>query len=246
MKVLRQCAAEAIATFALVFMGCGAIVVNSVHSGAVGHLGIAVSFGLVVMAMIYSVGNVSGAHLNPAVTIGFLVAKRIRPIHAAGYVVSQFAGACAGAGLLGVLLPGNGSLGATSPAGAAWESLVWEVVLSFFLMFVVLNVSTGHFEKGIMAGVAVGGTVCLAAMVGGPISGASMNPARSAGPALISGNIKHLWIYLVGPVAGAFLAPVTCQLIQGHECCERDVDPKPAREFQAPASDGTPAERCDD
>jgi aquaporin Z len=171
------------------------------------------------MAMIYSVGNISGAHLNPAVTIGFFVTGRLSFRLVPPYILSQFTGALLAALALRILFAEHGNLGATLPAGPLWQSFFLEVILSFFLMFVILNVSTGHMEKGIMAGVAVGGTVALAALMGGPVSGASMNPARSLGPALLSGQLQHLWIYLVAPVSGAVLAAPTCFCIQGTECC---------------------------
>ena len=211
--------AEGIGTFALVFTGCGAIIVNDVDSGALGHLGICLVFGLVVMAMIYSVGNISGAHLNPAVTLGFFFARRLtwQPIPL--YILSQCIGALAAATALRLLFPEHDTLGATLPTVDPARAFIMEVILSFLLMFVILNVSTGHMEKGIMAGVAVGGTIALEALVGGPLSGASMNPARSLAPALLSGHLEMLWIYLTAPVLGTFLARSTCRWIQGGECC---------------------------
>jgi MIP family channel proteins len=210
--------AEALGTFAMVFAGCGAIVVNDA-TGALGHAGVSLVFGLIVMAMIYAVGNISGAHLNPAVSVGFFAARRLRATEAAGYVSSQCAGAVLAALLLRITFAGDGTLGATAPTGGIAAAVTVEVVLTFLLMFVILNVSTGHFEKGVMAGVAVGGTVALGALMGGPVSGASMNPARSLGPALLSGQLAHLWIYLAAPVVGALLAVPTCRLIQGPGCC---------------------------
>lgn len=211
--------AEFIGTFALVFAGCGAIVVDQGYGGLLGHVGVSMVFGLVVMAMIYSLGNISGAHINPAVTLGFVFAGRLERQVAAPYILSQCAGALAAAALLRFLFPDNPTLGATLPAGAITQSFVLELVLSFLLMLVILNVSTGHQEKGIMAGVAVGGTVALGALLGGPVSGASMNPARSLGPALVAGEFDALWIYLVAPVLGMLLAFPSCRWIQGGECC---------------------------
>lgn len=211
--------AEAFGTFALVFAGCGAIVVDQTYGGVLGHTGISLVFGLVVMAMIYAVGNISGAHINPAVTLGFLFAGRLQAREVLPYISCQLAGAVVAALLLRLLFPEHGTLGATLPSGSMLQALVMEIVLSFLLMFVILNVSTGHMEKGIMAGVAVGGTVAFEAMIGGPVSGASMNPARSLGPALISGQLQGWWIYIVGPVVGMFLAYPTCRWVQGSDCC---------------------------
>ena len=211
--------AEAIGTFALVFTGCGAVIVNDLYGMALGHTGISMVFGLIVMAMIYSIGNISGAHINPAVTLGFFFAGRIKKEEILPYITSQFFGATLAAGLLKLLFSRHETLGATLPAGGIVNAFVFEIVLSFFLMFVILNVSTGHMEKGIMAGVAIGGTVALEALMGGPVSGASMNPARSLGPALVSGNLSTLWIYLTAPVIGTWLAHPTCRMIQGNECC---------------------------
>ncbi len=211
--------AEAIGTFALVFAGCGAIIVNDLFGAALGHVGISTVFGLVVMAVIYSIGNISGAHINPAVTFGFYFAGRIKKEVILPYIASQFIGALAAAGVLKLLFISHESLGATLPEGGILTSFVLEVILSFFLMFVILNVSTGHMEKGIMAGVAIGGTVALEALMGGPVSGASMNPARSLGPALFSGNLSTVWIYVIAPVIGTWLAHPTCRIVQGGECC---------------------------
>ncbi len=216
--------AEALGTFFLVLIGCGSIVVNNAADGVIGHAGISAVFGMVVMAMIYSVGNISGAHLNPAVTIGFLFAKRIGIKQAVFYIIFQIIGAVAASLLLKFLFPQSQGLGETIPAINVIRALTIEVVLTFLLMFVILNVSTGHMEKGIMAGVAIGATVCIAAIVGGPLTGASMNPARSLGPGLISGNLAHIWIYIAGPIIGAVLASPLCRILQGPECCYVDCD----------------------
>jgi aquaporin Z len=207
--------AEASGTFALVFAGCGAIVVNDLFGNLLGHVGVSMVFGLVVMAMIYSIGNISGAHINPAVTLGFFWAGRISLKQVAFYMLSQFGGALLAAFILKYMFSGHDTLGITAPAGSVLQSFSLEVILSFILMFVILNVSTGHMEKGIMAGVAVGGVIALEALMGGPVSGASMNPARSFGPALVSGQMADLWIYLVAPFVGTFLAFPVCRLIQG-------------------------------
>ena len=174
--------AEGIGTFALVFAGCGAIIANDTSKGALGHVDVSLVFGLVVMTMIYSVGNISGAHLNPAVTLGFLFAKRLDSRLVAPYISSQLSGAIFAALVLRFLFPEHDSLGATVPSIDPIRALTIEVILSFLLMFVILNISTGHMEKGIMAGVAVGGTIALEALLAGPLTGASMNPARSLAP----------------------------------------------------------------
>ena len=198
--------AEFTGTFALVFCGTGAMVINEVTGGAVTHVGIAITFGLIVLAMIYAFGEISGAHLNPAVTIGFWAAGRLRPQVVLPYIAAQTAGALTGSGLLKLLFPTSKNLGATLPAGPDWQSFGLEVVLTFFMMLVILQVSAGAKEKGITAGIAVGAVVLLEAMFAGPISGASMNPVRSLAPALLSGHLHALWVYLTAPLAGALLA----------------------------------------
>lgn len=202
----RKLVAEAIGTFALVFAGTGAIVVNDVSGGAVTHVGIALTFGLIVMAMIYSIGDISGAHINPAVTLAFAVGKRFEFRSVLPYIACQLAGAIAASVLLRLMFPENCLLGATLPAGPWLQSFIFEVVLTFLLMWVILNVSTGAKEDGIMAGAAVGATVALEAMFAGPICGASMNPARSIAPAVVSGEMTHLWVYIVATTLGALLA----------------------------------------
>jgi aquaporin Z len=216
---MKKFAAEAIGTFALVFAGTGAIVINQVSSGAITHVGIALTFGLVVLAMIYTVGEVSGAHLNPAVTLGFCAAGRMPWADALPYIASQCAGAFAASGLLRFLFPQATTLGATLPAGTAMQSFVLEVVLTAILMFVILSISTGAKEKGITAGIVVGGVIALEALFAGPISGASMNPARSLAPAALSGQLNHLWVYLIAPVVGALLAVPACRCVQSEGCC---------------------------
>jgi len=216
---MKKYTAEAIGTFALVFAGTGAIVVNDVSDAAITHVGIALTFGLIVMAMIYSIGDVSGAHINPAVTISFWVARRFNGKQVVPYIVSQLLGACAASALLRAMFLDHATLGATLPAGPWLQSFIFEVVLTFMLMFVILNVSTGAKEKGIMAGAAIGSVVALEAMFAGPICGASMNPARSLAPAVVSGELAHLWIYLVAPVIGALLAVPACCCVQHEGCC---------------------------
>lgn len=198
---MTKCFAEAIGTFCLVFAGTGAIIVNDEFGGTVTHLGIALTFGLVVMAMIYAVGETSGAHLNPAVTVGFWLSRRF-PAKAVGpYIGSQIIGAIAASLLLSFMFS-HETLGATKPAGPVSQSFLLEAVMTAMLMFVILGVATGAKEKGVLAGVAIGGVIAFEALFGGPVSGASMNPARSLAPAIVSGRFEHLWIYLVAPLLG--------------------------------------------
>jgi len=219
MSFTKKCAAEAFGTFALVFAGTGAVVINEVSGGAVTQVGIALTFGLVVMAMIYAIGDVSGAHLNPAVTLGFFAARRLPMGSVLPFIASQSIGAVLASLLLRFLFPRNPTLGATFPVGSSIQSFVLEVVLTCFLMFVILCVSTGAKERGITAGIAVGGVIAFEALFAGPISGASMNPARSFAPALVSQHFSGLWIYLIAPVAGALLAVVGCRCVREEGCC---------------------------
>ena len=206
---MRKYTAELIGTFALVFCGTGAIIINQQTNGAVGHIGIAITFGLIITTMIYSFGEVSGAHFNPAVTLGFSLAGRFNAKEIVPYLISQVLGAFLATILLKFLFPENIELGTTSPAGSNIQSFVLEFILTFFLMLVILNVTQGSKETGIMAGIAIGGVILLEAMFAGPVSGASMNPARSLAPAVISGNIQSLWIYIFAPIAGALVAAIT-------------------------------------
>jgi aquaporin Z len=180
------------------------------------HVGIAITFGLVVLAMIYAVGEISGAHLNPAVTIGFVVAGRFAWPSMLPYLISQALGAFAASGLLLWLFPSHPTLGATLPAGSPWQSFVLEVILTLVLMVVILRVSTGAKEKGITAGIAVGSVIGLEAMFAGPVCGASMNPFRSLAPALLSMHVEQLWVYLVAPPLGAMLAVIINYFLQDH------------------------------
>jgi aquaporin NIP len=201
--------AELLGTFALVFCGTGAIVIDQQSGGSVTHVGVALTFGLIVMAMIYALGDISGAHLNPAVTIAFVIARRFPGTQVLPYVISQLAGALLASTTLYFLFPTNETLGSTFPAGSEMQSFVLEFLLTFFLMLVIINVATGSKEQGMFAGLAIGSTVLLEAMFAGPICGASMNPARSIAPALISGHTNHLWIYVSAPITGsAFAIPV--------------------------------------
>jgi len=215
----KKLLAESFGTFCLVFAGTGAIVVNDVSGGTVSHVGVALTFGMVVLAMIYSVGEISGAHLNPAVTVGFFAARRFRGAHVAPYVGSQLAGALVASGLLHVLFPTHATLGATLPAGSLAQSFVLELVITAILMFVILSVATGSKERGITAGVVVGSVIALGAMFAGPISGASMNPARSIAPAIVAADVTSLWIYIVALIGGALVAVVGCRCIHEESCC---------------------------
>jgi aquaporin Z len=218
-RAMNKLLSEFIGTFALVFAGTGAIVINHASGGAITHPGIALTFGLIILAMIYTFGDVSGAHFNPAVTIAFAAARRFAWREVPGYVGAQILGALAASVLMRLLFPADSLLGATTPAGPPMQSFVLEVVLTFLLMLVILSVSTGAKEKGITAGIAIGAVIALEAMFAGPISGASMNPARSIGPALVSGHLGHLWVYIAAPFLGALLATPMCALIRGGGCC---------------------------
>ena len=204
--MVRKSFAEIIGTFALVFCGTGAIVIDNQTRGAVTHVGVAITFGLIVMAMIYGLGEISGAHLNPAVSIAFTLAGRLPAKALAPYIASQLAGALLASLTLRLLFPTDPLLGATLPAGSAMQSCVLEAILTFFLMLVIMGVSTGPKEQGLFAGIAIGSVVLLEAMFAGPICGASMNPARSLAPAVVSGHLEDLWVYLMAPVFGAAIA----------------------------------------
>jgi aquaporin NIP len=211
---MKKYVAEIIGTFALVFCGTGAIIINQETSGVITHPGIAFTFGLIVMVMIYSLGPISGAHLNPAVTIAFTVAKRFPAKEVIPYLLSQSVGAFLASTVLHLLFPTNQFLGSTLPAGSEMQSFVLELILTFFLMLVIIQVATGSKEQGMFAGLAIGSTVLLEAMFAGPICGASMNPARSLSPAFVSGHLEHLWIYLVAPVVGAIVAVFVWRLLK--------------------------------
>src|SRR5271169_2917958 len=218
---MKKYGAEWLGTFALVFAGTGAIIINETSGGVITHVGIALTFGLSVLSMIYTVGDVSGAHLNPAVTLGFWAARRLPGREVLPYVASQVAGAILASVLLRFLFPESKLLGATLPAGSEMQSFILETVLTFFLMLTILNVSTAAKEKGITAGIAVGAVIALEAMFAGPVSGASMNPARSLAPALVSGHFEHLWVYLTAPPLGAVAAMFACRCIREKDCCSK-------------------------
>jgi aquaporin NIP len=203
---MKKYIAELIGTFALVFCGTGAIIINQQSNGAVTHLGIATTFGLIVMVMIYALGNISGAHLNPAVTIALSVAKKFEAKQIAPYIASQLIGAMLASFILHCLFPTNEFLGATIPSGSAMQSFVLELILTFMLMLVIMHMALGSKEQNMFAGIAIGATVLLEALFAGPICGASMNPARSIAPAIASGHLEHLWIYIVATTLGAVAA----------------------------------------
>ena len=229
--LVRRALAEALAAFALVFAGCGAIVANDVYGGELGAVGVALSFGLVIMVMVYATGHLSGAHINPAVTLAFTLTRHFPGRDGAAYITGQLAGAAAGAFLLLAVWPDQpAGLGATSPSVGAGSALVYEAALTAFLMFVIMAVATDTRAVGAAAAIAIGGTIALDALVGGPVTGASMNPARSFGPALAAGEWVDFWIYVVGPVVGAALGALAYQLVRG--------------EHPAPAGDRLEAERA--
>ena len=212
----RSLVAEAIGTFALVFAGCGAVMVDT-KTHQLGHVGVAISFGLVIMFGIYAVGHISGAHFNPAVTFAFALTRHFPWPRAVAYWSAQVAGALVAATLLRASLGNIADTGATLPSGSQGQSFLWEFVMSGFLMFVILAVATDTRAVGEAAAIAIGGTIGLDAMFGGPISGASMNPARSLGPALVSGNLHALWLYILAPILGASLGGLAYQFVRGEE-----------------------------
>jgi aquaporin NIP len=219
----RRLSAEAVGTFTLVFAGTSAVVVNGLY-GSVTHVGVALVFGLVVLSLIYALGDVSGAHLNPAVTVGFWLAGRFPARSVLPYVAAQCVGALLASLVVRLLFPTHSTLGATLPADWPGQSFVLEILLTLILMFVILCVSTGAKEKGITAGIAVGAVIGLEALFAGPVSGASMNPARSIAPALISGHLEHLWVYIVAPVAGAVAAIPLCRCVHDRACCAPNLN----------------------
>jgi aquaporin NIP len=210
----RALLAEAIGTFALVFAGAGAVVVDA-RTHELGHVGVAITFGLVIMAMIYAVGHISGAHFNPAVSFAFALTRHFPWPRVVAYWAAQLTGALLAAALIRGSLGADAHTGATLPSGSQGQSFIWELVLTFFLMFVIMAAATDTRAVGEAAAIAIGGTVGLDAMFGGPISGASMNPARSIGPAFVSGDLHALWLYVVAPLAGATLGALAYQFVRG-------------------------------
>ena len=217
--MMKKYISEFIGTFSMVFCGTGAMTINEVTGGEVTHVGIAITWGLIVMAMIYAFGETSGAHFNPAVTIAFAYAKKFSWKEVPIYIIAQILGAFVASLILWFLFSSCEILGATIPTVDVWRAFVLELLLTFFLMVVIINVSTGSKEMGVVAGIAIGGVVLLEAMFAGPITNASMNPARSIAPAIVSGNLQHLWMYITAPILGALLAVVSCQLVKEDNCC---------------------------
>lgn len=214
---MKKYLSECIATFILLFVGTGSVIVNQQCNSALGLVGIATVWGLVIIALIYAFGDISGTHINPAVTLAFAIDKRFEWKEVPAYLGSQLLGALLASGLLHFLFPENKTLGITQPLpGGEMQSFILEVVMTFILMMIILRVSTGAKEKGITAGIVIGATVWLLVLFGGPVSGASLNPTRSIAPAIVSGNFQNLWIYLTSPFAGAILAVGIHRLLQ-HE-----------------------------
>tara|TARA_B100000809_G_scaffold261178_1_gene309559 strand:+ start:2438 stop:3103 length:666 start_codon:yes stop_codon:yes gene_type:complete len=216
---MKKYISEFIGTFSMVFCGTGAMTINEVTGGEVTHVGVAITWGLIVMAMIYAFGETSGAHFNPAVTIAFAYAKKFEWKEVPLYIIAQILGAFIASFILWFLFPASETLGSTIPTVDVWRAFVLELLLTFFLMVVIINVSTGSKEMGVVAGIAIGGVVLLEAMFAGPITNASMNPARSIAPAIVSGNLQHLWMYITAPILGALLAVVSCKLVKEDNCC---------------------------
>ena len=227
--------AEAIGTFALVFAGAGAIMVDEKTDGALGQVGIALTFGLVIMAMIYAVGHISGAHFNPAVSFAFALTRHFPWPRVAAYWAAQILGALTAALVLRASLGDRANVGATLPSGSNAQAFLWETILTFFLMFVIMAVATDTRAVGEAAAIAIGGTVALDALFGGPITGASMNPARSIGPAIAAGELGDLWIYVAAPLLGASLGALAYQVLRG--------EPTRPDELVAEASAGLERER---
>ena len=213
---------ELLGTFAMVFCGCGAMTINEITGGSISHVGVAMTWGLVVMAMIYAFGEISGAHFNPAVTVAFAIAKKFSWRDVPTYIIFQTIGAFLAILLLWFLFPESQSFGYTHPAKdfLPYKAFVLEFLLTFFLMIVIINVSTGSKEIGTMAAIAVGAVILLEAMFAGPMTKASMNPVRSLAPAIVSGNLQHLWLYLTAPFLGAALAVISCKWVKYDNCCE--------------------------
>ena len=220
---MKKYLSELIGTFALVFCGTGAIIINDVTGGQIGNIGIAITFGLIVMAMIYAFGDISGAHLNPAVTIAFYFSGRFSGKEVLPYMLSQLAGALMASLVLKVMFPASLTLGTTIPVGDPWVSFWLEIILAFILMLVIIQVTTSRDANKGFAGLIIGGVILLEAAFAGPVSGASMNPFRSLAPALMSGQTQFIWIYLAAPVLGAIASIFVCVLTREQACCPDSV-----------------------
>lgn len=220
-KNYKNYIAEALGTFILVFCGTASMAVNEITGGAVTHVGIGITWGFVVIAMIYAFGEISGAHFNPAVTIAFAFAKKFSWKQVPIYIISQTIGAIVASLLVLFLFPESTTLGGTQPMLPVHKAFVLELLLTFFLMLVIINVSTGSKETGMMAGIAIGGMVMLEALFAGPMTNASMNPVRSFAPALVSGNLTNLWLYIIAPILGAIIAVSSCKWVKPDNCCEQ-------------------------
>lgn len=218
---MKKYIAESIGTFAMIFCGCGAMTINEITNGSISHVGVASVWGLIVMAMIYAFGDISGAHFNPAVTLGFTFAKKFPLGEVPKYIVAQAIGAILAIAILWFLFPESQFLGETTPAEGfpPYKAAILEFLLTFFLMLVIINVSTGSKEIGTTAAIAVGGVILLEAMFAGPMTKASMNPIRSIAPALFTGNFQYLWLYISAPILGALAAVSSCRLVKDDNCC---------------------------
>lgn len=218
---MKQFISESIGTFALIFCGCGAMTINEITQGSISHVGVAATWGLIVMAMIYAFGEISGAHLNPAVTIAFAFAKKFSWKLVPKYILAQAVGAIFASFMLWFLFPESQFFGETVPADGfpAYKAAILEFILTFFLMLVIINVSTGSKEIGTMAAIAIGGVVLLEALFAGPMTKASMNPIRSIAPAIFTGNFQFLWLYITAPILGAITAVSSCKLVKADKCC---------------------------
>ena len=234
----RKLVAEAVGTFALVFAGTGAVIVNEITLGGVSHVGIGLTFGLVIMVMIYATGHISGAHFNPAVTLAFAVGRHFSWVLVPQYWAAQLLGGIIASLLLRSLFGNVAELGATRPAGSAMQSFVLEAVLTFILMFVITSVATDVRAVGQAAAIAIGGTIGLEALFAGPISGASMNPARSLAPAIVSGIWTDQWLYVAGPALGAIAGVLLYQFVRADVVPEARplTAERPAGSQELPAS----------
>ncbi len=236
--LLRRAAAEGFGAFALVFAGCGAIVTDAVHPGTLGAVGVSLVFGLVIMAMVYATGHLSGAHLNPAVTLAFALTRHFPHREALAYIGAQLLGAVVASALLLAVWPSQpAALGTTLPSVGAGSALVYEAILTALLMFVIMAVATDARAVGAGAAIAIGGTVGLDALFGGAITGASMNPARSIGPALVAGELHDLWIYVVAPIAGAALGALAYQVVRGAPAISRAASKRPVPPLSEPSTE---------